>query len=81
MDKLSREYIQGYTAAIRDIISTFDSMQSDLKEHGRMRNYKTYKALFEFILENRAALREHPNSFVRCNNKVKGGFEIYTEMI
>lgn len=70
-------YVQGYTAALQDVLMTIDSIQPDLQLHKRRQNYKTYKAIIECMLKNRAILREDPNAFVRCN--VEGGFEVYIE--
>lgn len=70
-------YVQGYTAALLDVLEVFDDIQSDLKEHKRKQNYKTYKAIVETILSNRAILREDPNAFIRCNNNAENGFELW----
>lgn len=72
-------YVQGYTAALQDVLIQFDSIQNDLKNHNRKQNYKTYRAIVEYMLQNRAVLREEPYSFIRCNNSVKGGYELYVE--
>lgn len=78
MDKLfPTEYVQGYTAALMDVVLSFDYIDDDLKRHKRKRTAKTYKAIAQCMLENRAILREEPNAFVRCNDKVDGGFEVY----
>lgn len=80
MQKLfSYEYVQGYTAALQDVLMTLESMPEDLKLHKRRQNIKTLKAIVECMLANRAILRETPGAFVRCNNDVPGGFEIYIE--
>jgi len=73
------EYVQGYTAALKDVCETIDQIQADLKIHKRKQNYKTYKAIIECMLENRVILRENPNAFIRCSDKEKSGFEIFTE--
>jgi len=31
------------------------------------------------MLQNRVILREDPDAFIRCNNDVPGGFEVYIE--
>ena len=72
-------YIQGYTAALQDALNTIDSIQVDLKHHKRRQSAKTYKAILECMIKNRTVLREVPGSFVRCNDKVDGGFEVYVE--
>ena len=70
-------YIQGYTAALLDVLDVFEYVQDDLKLHKRRQNDKTYKAIVKCMLENRAALRENPDCFIRCNDKVDGGFELW----
>lgn len=52
MDKLfGYEYVQGYTAALQDVLKTLGDMQTDLKIHKRKQNYKTYKAIVECMLK------------------------------
>ncbi len=72
-------YVQGYTAALQDVLQTIESIQTDLKCHKRKQNNKTYKAIIECMIKNRAILREEPDAFVRCNDNVDGGFEVYIE--
>lgn len=72
-------YVQGYTAALMDVLEVMENIQDDLKWHKRKQNYKTYKAIVGCMLHNRVILRENPNAFVRCNDKAKDGFEIYIE--
>lgn len=70
-------YIQGYTAALLDVLEVFNYIQSDLKKHKIKQNYETYKAIVETILSNRAILREDPNAFIRCNNNAENRFELW----
>lgn len=70
-------YVQGYTAALLDVLKVFDYIQLDLKKHKKKQNYKTYKAIVETILSNRAILREDPTAFIRCNNNIENGFELW----
>ena len=72
-------YVQGYTAALQDVIKTIEYIQDDLKLHKRKQNCKTYRAILECMLQNRAVFRENPDAFVRCNNEIDGGFEVYIE--
>lgn len=74
-------YIQGYTAALQDVIDTINLIQPDLKEHHRRQSYKTYHGILECMLKNRTILRENPDAFVRCNDKVEGGYEVYIQGI
>ena len=80
MDKLfGLQYVQGYTAALQDVLETFAALQDDMKQHKRKQNYKSYKAVVECMLKNRVILREEPYAFVRCNDKVDGGYEVYIQ--
>lgn len=72
-------YVQGYTAALQDVLMTIDSIQPDLQLHKRKQNHKTYKAIIECMLKNRAILREDPNAFVRCSSTNPNEFEVYIE--
>lgn len=80
MDKMfPPTYVQGYTAALQDVLKTIEEIQFDLKYHKRRQNAKTYKAIIECMIKNRAILREEPYAFVRCNDNADGGFEVYIE--
>lgn len=72
-------YVQGYTAALQDALSVFQYIQEDLKGHKRKQNCKTYKAILECMIDGRSILRENPDAFVRCNDSVPGGFEIFIQ--
>lgn len=72
-------YVQGYTAALQDVIETIEQIQPDLKRHSRKQNYKTYKGIVECMLENRTILRETTDSFVRCTDRNDTGYEIWRE--
>ncbi len=73
------EYVQGYTSALQDVLKTIEDIQVDLKHHKRRQSAKTYKAIIECMIKNRAILREEPGAFVRCNDNADGGFEVYIE--
>ena len=70
-------YIQGYTAAIQDVIEVIEYIQTDLKRHGRKQNAKTYTAILKCMLKGRVLLRESSTAFVRCSDHAKDGFEIW----
>lgn len=72
-------YVQGYTAALQDVLSTIENIQYDLKHHKRRQSFKTYKAIIECMLKYRVVLREEPCAFVRCNGNAEGGYEVYIE--
>lgn len=79
MNEFDSMYIQGYTAALQDVLKTIDCIQFDLKYHKRKQNHKTYRAIIECMIKNRATLREVPYSFVRCNDSADGGFEVFVQ--
>lgn len=73
------EYVQGYTAALQDVLKVLDEIPRDLKLHHRKQNISTLKAIVSCMIKNRTILREEPYAFVRCNDNVDGGFEVYIE--
>lgn len=80
MDKLfGIQYIQGYMAAIQDVLKVLANIQTDMKLHKRKQNYKSYKAILECMLKNRTILRENPDAFIRCNDNVESGYEVYIQ--
>lgn len=70
------EYVQGYTAALQDVIREMHNFEYDAKRCHLKHNYKTYKALLDCMLENRTILRENPDAFIRWNDS-KNDFEIW----
>lgn len=72
-------YVQGYTAALQDVLRIITSIQADLKLHKRKQSAKTYLAIIECMIENRVILREQPNAFIRCSDNSSNGFEVYIE--
>lgn len=65
IEKLSGEFIRGYTKAIQDISEVFDYVNNDLKCHKKRLNDKLAKELLKCILENRENIREDKNGFIR----------------
>ena len=74
----SMEYVQGYTAALQDVLRVISSIQCDLKYHKVRQCYKTYKSIVECMLENRGILREVPDAFIRHNSKTQE-FELWID--
>ena len=70
-------YIQGYTAALLDVLNTFGLIQADLKAHKRKQSLKTYSGIIQCMLENRTILRETADAFIRCT--ASGEFEVWRE--
>lgn len=67
IEKLSGDFIRGYTKAIQDISEVFDYVNNDLKCHKKRLNNKLAKELLKCILENRENIREDKNGFIRWN--------------
>lgn len=71
-------YVQGYTAALQDVLKVIREIQPDLKYHKRKQNAKTYEEILQCMIENRTILRETTDSFVRCT--ADGGYEVWREI-
>lgn len=76
MERLSGEYNRGYREAIMDVTEVFRYIQPDLKHHHKSLNGKLAMELLRVILENREALRDDRNGFIRFNGTSKK-FEYY----
>lgn len=66
-ERLSGDYIRGYTKAIRDVEESVVSNLLALKVQKVKWSIKIIKELFECIMEHRAKIREKKNGFVRWN--------------
>ena len=73
-DKLSGDYIKGYTQAIMDIKERIltQSMAQDCKLHRTAFNLKTIQKILNVMLKDRAIIREKRNSFIRCERENDG---------
>ena len=76
MERLSGDYIRGYTKAIQDITEIFEYIQEDLNHHKKRFSGKIALDLLKVILENREAIRERRKGFIRWNGQ-KEGFEYF----
>lgn len=76
MDKLSGDYIRGYTAAIRDCEEIVRGAVFDLAHHKKKLTEKRAEDLFKVVLEHRAEIREKQPGFVRYNS-ITGRFEFF----
>ena len=72
-------YVQGYTAALQDVLKVIREIQPDLKYHKRKQNAKTYEGILQCMIENRTILRETTDSVVRCTDRNDTGYEIWRE--
>ncbi len=86
MERLSGDYIRGYTKAIQDTIEVFEYIQQDLKRHHKNLNGKISIMLLEAILKHREEIRERKaiaswdckkEGFMRWN-KLKNDFEWFS---
>lgn len=68
IERLSGDYIRGYTKAVLDIIEIFEYIQSDLKFHHKNMNGKLSIMLLKTILKNREDIRER----IRERRRLRG---------
>ena len=71
LERLSGDYIRGYTKAIQDMQEVFTYIQPDLKHHHKNLNGKLSLALLACCLSNREKLRERRDGFIRFNGQSK----------
>ena len=73
-DKLSGDYIKGYTQAIMDIKDRIltQNMAQDCRLHRTSFNLKSVQKILTTMLEDRAIIREKRNSFIRCEKEDSG---------
>lgn len=77
IERLSGDYIRGYTKAIQDITDVFDYIRDDLRRHNVRFNSDTANKLLKTCLMHREQIREDMNGFIRWNANKKD-FEWYT---
>lgn len=71
LERLSGDYIRGYTKAIQDVQKVFAYIQPDLKQHNKNITGRLSLALLACCLENREKLREQWKGFIRFNGQTK----------
>lgn len=71
MERLSGDYNRGYTKAIMDVTKVFEYVDRDLSGHKMRLTNKLALRLFQVILENREAIREQRDGFIRWNTRKK----------
>ena len=76
MERLSSDYIWGYTKAIQDITEIFGYIEDDLNYHHKRLNGKLATQLLKVILENRGKIRDGVDGFIRFNGKLNN-FEFF----
>lgn len=70
MERLSGDYVKGYTRAIQDVTEIFEYVQDDLNCHNKRWSGKLIMQLLAVILENREKIREKLDGFIRFNTKL-----------
>ena len=76
IERLSGEYIRGYTKAIQDVKAVFEYTHPDLEHHRKKLNYNRVMQLLKVILKNREQIRDNWNGFIRYNRQLDD-FEWY----
>ena len=71
-------YVQGYTAALQDVLEQLDCADYDIKFHKLRPASKAYKGVVKCMLDNRTVLREVSGAFVRWNT-IKKDFEVWVD--
>lgn len=67
LQRLSGEYIRGYTKAIIDIEKVLKNVQNNLVSHRKRLNFKVAMQTLKLFLENRKNFRENCDGFIRWN--------------
>lgn len=80
IEKLSGDYIRGYTKALLDLKDIVEYVNNDLSYHHKKWNHKLLNSLLDCCIDNRENLRESQSglsdSFIRWNTK-KEDFEFF----
>ena len=76
LPRISREYNEGYSKAIKDIIEVFSYVNNDLKVNHIRMNYSWAEKILKCCLENRAKLRDDWDGFIRTEKSESGNRDI-----
>jgi hypothetical protein len=76
LPRLSREYNEGYTKAIKDIIDVLAYVNHDLQGRNMRMNYNWVDKTLKCCLENRDKLRDNRNGFIRTEMSESGKRDI-----
>ncbi len=71
IERLSGDFIRGYTRAIQDVIDIFEYIEPDLKHHRKGMTRKLAIELLKVVLAERESIREQRSGFIRWNNTLK----------
>lgn len=78
MDRLEFGYSHGFTDGLQMVHRLInEGFFEDMRRHKRKWTTKTFDSIMKVMIDNREILRECPDSFIRCNNEVVGGFEVF----
>lgn len=69
IEYLSKDFNDGYRQALLDVQKVFLETQADLKYHKKTMTAKLAHSLIQTIIDNRMALRDNFQGFIRWNNK------------
>lgn len=69
MERLSGDFVRGYTKAIKDIEDVFVCVQDDLSVHKKRFDFKLIIRVLELVLRHRENFRENQDGFIRWNTK------------
>ena len=58
MDRVSGDFVRGYTKAIRDVTRELECVNAQLIDHRMRMNYSWVKKTLDYFLKNRAYFRE-----------------------
>ena len=67
MDRLSADYVKGFTKGIQTVLENFNGFCYDLRYHHKRPTEKIFKEYLDCCLKNRELLREFDDSFIRWN--------------
>ena len=78
MDRLEFGYSHGFTNGLQMVHGLLnEGFFEDMRRHKRKLTAKTFDSIMKIMIANRETLREWPTAFIRCNNEVVGGFEVF----
>ena len=76
IERLSGDFVRGYTKAIQSIIKIFEYVNDELTYRKKRMNYKLAMKLLKTILTERENIREERDGSIRWNIQ-KEDFEFY----
>lgn len=71
IERLSGDYVRGYTKAIQDTIAIFEYTRPDLMHHRKQMNHNRAMQLLKIILKHREQIRDNWSGFIRFNRQLE----------